>query len=255
MSKFVDKLHKLTKPSAPAIGFHVAASKSKNPPMLFVAGLSGVDTAEVTNAVRSNADAGLILNSSFKPGNLKKTIAAMGDIPLGVLIRGITEKRVSKLINSGCDFVVFDMQTSSAVLREEKTGKFLLVEPSLDQGLVNAINNLDIDGVFINKGEDPFITVKHLVVCHRFSKLLNKPLIVVLPSPITSVEIANLWKASIAGIVAPTTQPVDTFAELKEAINSLAEQTKRRRDKANAVLPQYREHISAEEEEEEEEEI
>ena len=252
MSKFVDKLHKLAKSPAPAIGFHVAASKSKNPPMLFVTGLSGIDTAEVTNAVRSNADAGLILSSSFKPGNLKKTITAMGDIPLGVLISGITEKRVSKVINSGCDFVVFDMQTSSAVLREEKTGRFLLVEPSLDQGLVNAINNLDIDGVFINKSEEAFITVKHLVVYHRFSKLLNKPLIVVLPSPITGVEIANLWKTSIVGIVTPPTQPVDTFTELKEAINTLAGQTKRRRDKANAVLPQYREHISAEEEEEEE---
>lgn len=250
MSKFVDKLHKLTKSPVPAIGFHVAASKSKNPPMLFVAELSGIDAAEVTNAVRSNADAGLILSSNFKPGNLKKTITAMGDIPLGVLIRGITEKRVSKVINSGCDFVVFDMQASSAVLREEKAGKFLLIEPSLDQGLVNAINDLDIDGVFINKGEDPFITVKHLVVCHRFNKLVNKPLMVILPSPITSVEIASLWKASIAGIVAPPTQPVDTFAELKEAINTLSGQIKHRRGKANAVLPQYREHISTEEEEE-----
>jgi len=252
MSKFVDKLHKLTKSPAPAIGFQVAASKSKNPPMLFVAGLSGIDTAEVTNAVRSNADAGLILNSSFKLGNLKKTITAMGDIPLGVLIKGITEKRVSKVINSGCDFVVFDTQASSAVLREEKTGKFLLIEPSLDQGLVNAINDLAIDGVFINKGEEAFITIKHLVVCHRFSKLLNKPLMVVLPSPITGVAIANLWKASMAGIVTPPTQPADTFAELKEAINTLSGQTKRRQDKANAVLPQYREYISAEEEEEEE---
>jgi len=169
-----------------------------------------------------------------------------------VLIRGITEKRVSKVINSGCDFVVFDMQASSTLLREGKTGRFLLVEPSLDQGLVNAINNLDIDGVFINKGEEAFITVKHLVVCHRFNKLVNKPLMVILPSPITSVEIASLWKASIAGIVAPPTQPVDTFAELKEAINTLSRQTKRRQDKANAVLPQYREYISAEEEEEEE---
>jgi len=252
MSKFVDKLHKLTKSPAPAIGFHIAASKSKKPPMLFVAGLSGVGAAEVTNAVRSNADAGLILNSDFKPGNLKKTIRAMGDIPLGILIRGIPEKKVSKLTNSGCDFVVFDMKASSTVLREEEVGRFLLVEPSLAQGLVNAINDLDIDGVFINKGEEPFITMKHLVVCHRFSKLLRKPLIVVLPSPITGIEITNLWKANAAAIVAPPTQPVDTFAELKEAINTLSEQTKHRRDKANAVLPQYREHISTEEEEEEE---
>ncbi|GAI40685.1 unnamed protein product, partial [marine sediment metagenome] len=171
---------------------------SKSLPMLLVAGLSGVDTTEAAKVAKSDVDAGLILNQSFKLRNLKQTIKAMGDIPLGVFIRGITEKKVNKLIDSGCDFVVFDMKTSPVTLQEGKMGKFLLIEPSLDQGLVSAINSLDIDGVFINKGEEPFITVEHLLVCHRFSRLLDKPIVITLPSLITSVELSNLRKASIA---------------------------------------------------------
>ena len=255
MSKFVDRLHNFSRSPVSPIGFHAAGSKSKSLPMLLVAGLSGVDTTEVAKVAKSNVDAGLILNQSFKLGNLKQTIKAMGDIPLGVFISGMTEKKVTKLIDSGCDFVVFDTKTSPVALQEGKIGKFLLIEPSLDQGLVSAINTLDIDGVFINKGEEPFITVEHLLVCHRFSRLLDKPLVITLPSLITNVELSNLQKASIAGVVVPPAQPVEALARLRRAIDNLPEEPKRRRGKANVVLPHYAVSTTIEEEEEEEEEI
>lgn len=252
MSKFVDRLQNLSRSPVSPIGFHAAGSKSKSLPMLLVAGLSGVGTTEAASVAKSNVDAGLILNQSFKLGNLKQTIKAMGDIPLGVFIRGITEKKVNKLSDSGCDFVVFDMKTPPVALQEGKMGKFLLVEPSLDQGLVSAINSLDIDGVFVNKGEEPFITVEHLLVCHRFSRLLDKPLVITLPSSITSVELSNLRKASIAGVVVPPAQPVEALAELRRAIDNLPDEPKHRRGKANVVLPHYVVNTTIEEEEEEE---
>lgn len=254
MSKFVDKLHNLSKSSVSPIGFHAAASEPKSLAMLLVAGLSGVDAREAENVANSNVDAGLILSQSFNLTSLEKTVKAMGDIPLGVLIKGMAGKKVSKLIGSGCDFVVFDMKTAAAALQGKKVGKFLLIEPSLDQSLVRAINGLDIDGVFINRGEESFITVEHLLVYHRFSELLDKPLVVTLPSLITSVELSNLWEAGIDGLVIPPAQPIEAFTELRKMIDHLPKRAKRQRGRVGVVLPHYGRGTTGEEEEEEEEE-
>ena len=252
MSKFVDKLHNLSKSSVSPIGFHAAASEPKSSAMLLVAGLSGVDAREAENITNSNVDAGLILNQDFKLGSLKQTAKTMGNVPLGVFIKGMAEKKVNKLIGSGCDFVVFDMKISATALQEEKIGKFLLIEPSLEQGLVRAINRLDIDGVFINRAREPFITVEYLLVCQRFSDLLNKSLVVTLPSLITSVELSNLWEAGIDGLVVPPEQPIEAFAELRRMIDNLPKGVKRQRGRVGVVLPHYGESTTGEEEEEEE---
>jgi len=252
MSKFVDKLHNLSKSSVSPIGFHAAASKLKSSPMLLIAGLSGLDAKEAENAANSNIDAGLILSQSFNLTGLKQTVKAMGNIPLGVLIKGMAEKKVNKLTGSGCDFVVFDMKTSAAALQKEKIGKFLLIEPSSEQSLVRAINRLDIDGVFINRCKEPFITMEYLLACQRFSELLNKPLVVTLPSLITGAELSNLWEAGIDGLVVPPSQPIEAFIELRRMIDNLPKGAKRQRGKVDIVIPHYEGDTTIEEEEEEE---
>lgn len=253
MSKFVDKLHNLSRSSVSPVGFHAAASEPKSLPMLLVAGLSGVDAKEAENVANTNVDAVLILSQSFNITSLKQTVKAMGDTPLGVLIKGITERKVNKLIGSGCDFVVFNMKTPAVALQEQRMGKFLLIEPSLDQSLVRAINGLDIDGVFINRAKESFITVEYLLVCQRFSELLDKPLVLTLPSLITSVELGNLWQAGIDGLVIPPAQPIESFTELRRTIDNLPKGAKRQRAKVGVVLPHYGGSTTGEEEEEEEE--
>ena len=252
MSKFVDKLHNLSKSSAASIGFHAAASELKSSPMLLVAGLAGVDVKEADALTGSNVDAGLVLSESFEIRSLEQMVKAMGDIPLGVVIKEMGNTSAAELIDSGCDFVVFDMKTPVAALRGEEAGKFLVIEPSLDQGLVRAINALEIDGVFINRGEESFITVEYLLICRRFSELLDKPFVVTLPSLITNAELGDLWKAGMDGIVIPPAQPVEAFTELRKMIDNLPKMAKHRRGKVGVVLPYYGGDIAAEEEEEEE---
>jgi hypothetical protein len=185
------------------MGFHPAASESKSSPMLLVAGLSGADIKEAKIVADSNVDAGLILRQTSKIEDIRQVARAMGDIPLGVLVKDVGKEEIGKLVDLGCDFVVFDIKTPAIALREEGIGEFLMIAPSLDQGLVRAINNLDVDGVFISRGEESFITVEHLLICHRFCELLNKPVLISLPSLVTGAELSTLWQTGIDGIVAP----------------------------------------------------
>jgi hypothetical protein len=108
--------------------------------------------------------------------------------------------------------------------------------------------------VFISsRGEDSFVAVEHLLVCQRFVELLEKPVIMALPSLVTKAELTGLWQAGVDGVVTPSTQSVETLAELKKMIGDLPRGARGRRDKAGVKLPHYGELVAREDEEEEEE--
>jgi hypothetical protein len=256
MSKFVDKLQSLSKSSTTPIGFHPSVSELKNPSMVLIVGLSGTQVKEAKIAADVNADAGLILSEGASAKVVKQMVEAVGDIPLGVFVKGMNEEKINELASSGCDFVVFDIRIPATVLHKEGVGKFLMIEPSLDQGLVRTINSLEVDGVFISsKSGESFVAVEHLLVCRRFVELLEKPVIMALPSLVTKAELTSLWQVGINGIIAPSTQSVEALAGLKKMIGELPKRARGKRAKAGVVLPHYGEGAAGEEEDEEQEEI
>jgi hypothetical protein len=222
MSKLVDKLQSISKSSTMPIGFHPSVSEQRNLAMLLIAGLSETQIKEAKIVVDVNADAGLILSEGQSARIVRQMVEAVGDIPLGVFVKGMSEEKINELMSLGCDFMVFDIKITAAVLNKEKVGKFLMIEPSLDQGFARAINGLEVDGVFISsKGEDSFVAVEHLLVCRKFVELLEKPVIMALPSLVTKAELTNLWQAGIDGIVAPSTHSIEALKELKKMIGDL----------------------------------
>jgi hypothetical protein len=254
MSKFVDKLQSLSRSSTAPIGFRSSVFELKSPTMLLIARLSGTKLDEAKIVANVNANAGLIWEGGSSTKIVRQMVKALGDIPLGVFIKSMSEDKIDELAGSGCDFVVFDVGIPAVILQKEEVGKFLMIEPSLDQGFVRAINNLDVDGVFINsRGEDSFIAMEHLLVCRRFIEILEKPVIMALPSLVTKAELASLWQAGVDGVVAPSRQSVEKLGELGKMINELPGKTRSRRAKADVKLPHYSGSVSGEEDEEQEE--
>jgi hypothetical protein len=94
------------------------------------------------------------------------------------------------------------------------------------------------------------VTVEHLLVCRRFVELLEKPVIMTLPSLATKEELKSLWQAGVDGVVAPLTQSVE---ELKKMIGDLPRGARGRRARAGVVLPHYGGGVVEEEDEQEEE--
>ena len=254
MSKFVDKLHSLSKSSTTPIGFHPSVSALKSPAMLLIAGLSETQVKEAKIVADVNADAGLILSEGPSAKVVNQFVEAVGNVPLGVFVKGMSEEKINELVSLGCDFVVFDIRIPAAVLHKEEVGKFLMIESSLDQGFVRAINSLEVDGVFIsNKGEDSFIAVEHLLVCRRFVEILEKPVIMALPSLVTKAELTSLGQVGVDGVVAPPTRSVEALAELKKMVGDLPREARGRRAKAGVMLPHYGGFVTGEEDDEQEE--
>jgi len=254
MSKFVDKLQSLSKSSTTPIGFHPSVSTLKSPAMLLIAGLSGTHVKEAKIVADANADAGLISNEDPNARIVKQMVEAAGDIPLGIFVKGMSEEKINELASLGGDFMVFDIRIPATILHKEDVGKFLMIETSLDQGFARAINRLEVDGVFISsRGEDSFVVVEDLLVCRRFVELLEKPVIMTLPTLITKAELTSLWQVGVDGVVVPSTQSVEALAELKKMIGDLPGGARGRRAKADVKLPHYGGFVSGEEDEEQEE--
>ncbi|MDH4292195.1 MAG: hypothetical protein OEV56_06265 [Dehalococcoidia bacterium] len=253
MSKFADKLQSLSKSSTAPIGFHPAVSEVRSPAMLLIVGLSGTQVKEAKIVADVNADAGLIVSEGASAKTIGQVVEAVGNVPLGVFVRGVSQKEIDELAGLGCDFVVFGIRGAAGILRKEEVGKFLMIEPSLDQGLVRAINSFEVDGVFISSGGDSVMAVEHLLVCRRFVELLEKPIIMTLPSLATKEELTSLWQAGVDGVVTPSTQSAEALAELKKMIGDLPRGARGRRARAGVVLPHYGGGVVGEEDEQDEE--
>jgi hypothetical protein len=257
MSRFIDKLKRVSQLAPQPMGFKVVQPVSK-PRMLLVARLPQVDVDNLADYV-SGADAILLpiakLTSEAK--KLREIVQAMPDIPWGGLLTGTRQDRIKRIVQAGGDFVVFPANASLKILEDEEVGKVLEVEASLDEGLLRTADELPVDAVFITDQEKSgyFLTWHHLMSFMHSANLLTKPLLVSVPASVTAGELQAIWEVGVDGVVADTEvgQPVGKFKKLRQMIDSLALPSKRRRVKAAALFPHLRGEtgtVTVEEEEE-----
>lgn len=237
MSRFVSKLQRLSKSTAPPIGFR-PSDKTEKATMLLIAGLSagGSEDGKLLNG--AEVDAALVFGPVANAAQVKQMLDDMKNVPCGIVVVGKDQEKLDDVLACSCDFAVFGVQVPIAALHKEGMGKFLLVESSLDWGSVKAINSLDVDGVFMDgKGIGSSITIGDLLAYRKFIELLEKPVVVILPCLLGAAELNDLWQLGVDGIVVPPGQPAKVMTELRKLINGLPRRARSRSSKVVAALP------------------
>ena len=262
MSKFIDKLNRVSLAASQRMGFGPIQPAQEQPKILLVASLACTDVAGSADYV-AGADAGLLHISDLSSGAeaIQKASQLVPDIPWGAWLKDADKEGIEQLAKAGCDFIVFPAaSTSLAIIQNNDVGRILVVEASLKDGLLRAINELPVDTVLIageHEGEST-LTWHHLMLFRRFADLLTKPLLASIPPNITGSELQTLWEAGVKGIVveAGAGQPAERFKELRQTVDSLTFSSPHKRKKIDALLPHIKGETDTivEEEEEEEEE-
>lgn len=258
MSKFADKLGRIYKTVAPAIGFRKPGTEAELPPLLLVANITKAGTRKAKSVVENGADAAVVNSECIDIAGLRELSASMNSTPLGLLLEDGNTEKTQELMKLDWDFIIIGLQTPVETVSKEGLGKILKIEPSLAPGLVRAINELStsIDGVLIT-GEAPSITIECLLTCQFIASLVNKPLLVNVNSSPTSNEVSSLYEAGVKGLLLPEGTTPKTFAELRKLVSSLPK-TPKRKTKAGVILPHLgmpETKVEKVEEEEEEEDI
>ena len=136
--------------------------------------------------------------------NLPKTAKPLKDTPWGVYLDE-SEEETAALAGAGCDFLVISPDSRVlAVPQDEKTGKILQVESSMEDGLLRAVNDLPVDAVLITdtmENNSPLVW-HQLMIYRHLTAFITKPLLVPVPAAIGEVELKALWDAGIDGVVA-----------------------------------------------------
>ena len=248
MSKFIDSLNKMVKAIPQPIGFKTTPSAPRKAKMILIASLTQASDI-------SGADAILISRSGSDAKALSGIARSQADIPWGLFSEDTNSRSFKSVAKAGGDFVVFPASAPLAIPENNKTGKILQVEASLDESLIRAINELPVDAVLITREQtgECTLTWQRLMLFQRFTDLLTKPLLVNVPLNVTTEELQILWKAGVEGVVVAIEhkRAAERLKELRQIIDK-TDFTPRRRGKTEALLPQISSEVSSIPEDEEE---
>ncbi len=239
MSKFTDKLNKVSKSVATPIGFHSATSEPGDSPLLLIAGIFSADIKKVKSLDGISIDAALILNQNIGLKKAKQFVKVLKDTPLGIIINQLGEINNANSATTGLDFIAFDKHVSMINVERTSVGKLLMIDASLNMDLIRAVNGLDIDGLVIDNSQADLLTVEHLLICQRLHELLRKPLLMILPSLVTGAELCRLWEVGVTGIISSKTWSVESLIGLRQKIDNLPKRHAPRNSKIDAILPNY----------------
>jgi hypothetical protein len=223
MSRFVDKLIQLSQVSSQPMGFRREKEFSKSRLMLVVDVNAGAITGDL-----EGADAVLF-------GEAKKTVTK-SKLPVGIKLVG---GKAIKL--EGIDFVILMLEMPVTMVENEKIGKVMAVDASLETGLLHSLDSLPLDALFIiSDGVQvpQIITWQYLMNCRRLATLSSKPILAGVSPQISKDELQLLWEAGIDGVVVAGLT-ADSLKKLRSLIDKLTLPSKGSRIKMMAIVPKF----------------
>lgn len=257
MSRFIDRVKKVTGDTPRPIGFGVARESVEKSRILLVANPAQNNVGKVAGV----CDAVLLQPSESKSSSraIKGAVKAVSEVPCGLWLSGSGDSEVESAAGAGIDFVVFPSDVSMAVLKkEDKTGKIMELPSTMEVSLLRAANELAVDAVLVSgeAGKENQLTCQTLMRFQLCAGLLEKPLLAIVPVSISTDELKTLWEAGIIGVVIAVadTSDVEKIAVLYGEIEKTTFPTRRRHKKMEVSLPSVGGKAEAREEEEEEEE-
>ena len=225
MSKLIDRLQKLGEPAATPMGFGAASRSNEGPLSLVLIGATTLaELKKSPELMEANVEAVAVTADPSEKG-LAEGVSGTGedrDHLWGVRVNSVNEEQAKQLIETGCDFLVFEAEdTAAAVLNDEELGTLLSVGPGLDEEVGRAIQDLPIDGVlFSPKGDLLPLTVKKLIDIQMVRGLVDKPLVIEAPSSLGQADLEALRDAGIGGLLVQLSDG-DAIGELRESIAGL----------------------------------
>lgn len=255
MSKFVDKLTRLSRSTGPSIGFRQSQTMPSRG-MLLAAEIAGSDVSLAKGAVAADIDALVVKIDSLvgQVDALKEAAKLAVNTPWGVHINKLGSDDAATLRDLGCDFVVVNAAASpAAILSEEDLGKILIVDAGWTDGMVRVIDQVALDAVFLDADETEAagFSLQRLLLCQRVASLARKPLLVSAPQVINSTGVQALHSIGVEGVLYRYAEDgsAGPLQKLKKAIDNLP--AYRGRGKGVALLPRVEAAGPAESEEEE----
>lgn len=261
MSKLIEKLERISEGSGQPMGFGAAVARPKISQILTIASVPAGNAQLINAATKEGPDALLLTVDNLEKDT--KALAKMNrdkaEIPWGVSLETVSKEDIAKLIELGCDYVIFSPDKApAAILMEERIGKVLKIDTSLPESLAKAINRLQVDAVLLSPagGDEATFTVHQLMILERLAGSTGKHILAAMPPGLSTGDIEMFWGLGVRGVIVDMAaeQLEQRLSQIKDAIQKLPTTHKKPKEKFRATLPAASRSPEREKQEEEEEE-
>ncbi len=240
MSEFIKKLESISQGSGRAIGFG-ANDKTKTFPMILIACITNLDAEQSDIAIECKADALLydVKDSANQAYTIAKLAQNEADIPWGVRLRKAGPEGIGRLAEAGCDFAIIDQEATAVVLQEEKMGKVLEIDISIEDGMLKGVGQLPLEALLVAESKySGSLTINQIINYYRLTGFAGKHSLAFLPKELSDLE--ALKDAGIKGVLMELSGKdlEDRIREVQETIRNLPtlKRNKPKRD-SHAGLP------------------
>jgi len=241
MSQFIDGLNKISRNNPQPMGFGRSKTAAPGPRIMLIAALPAAATKPA--ALTDGADAAIVRPAKNSDGSksVKKCAAAVPGIPWGIWFDGANTPAPAT-DDTAHDFIVFPAQeTPLSAIGKGKAGRLLAVDASLSDGLLRAVDDIEVDGLLLleNPAEAGTpLTWQDLMRIQHIARLVAKPLLAVVRAAITQGEIQQLWQAGVDGLVIELAAGRSgDIRRLRDTIDQMSFASPHHRRRNKALLP------------------
>ena len=241
MSKFLDRLEKITRGTPVSIGFGAASRAEKLPSMGLLGRLSDRAKALRGASVLAKIGAeGALIEGIDEEADVNELAQALKDVPWGRRVHELNAEQVSGYRGEGCDFLVFEPEKVLLdSLGDEDTAYVLCLRPDVDEGYLRGVEGLPIDAVLLDTdGMHPPLTLQHLTTISSVRSMFSKYLLLQIHGDLTARELEGLRDIGVDGLVVDVSAfSVKKLEGLRDRLLSLPRRQPDRASKRSAVLP------------------
>ena len=238
MSALIDQLEKaLRSGGAKPMGFGTASARARPAQLALVLSLPRPAAEEL--AVLAKAGAQGVLMPAAPPEGFAAA-AREHKLFWGVRAQEARSQEVQSLQESGCDFVVYRVDSPVQLFEQAGIGHVLELDAATAESLAGSLETLAPGAVYLPLDDMPYVSIRRLILCQRLARMGRKPLLVQVYPSIAAEELAALCDAGAAGVVveARGTEAATLAERLRDAIAALPARGKRSRaPKSEAILP------------------
>lgn len=256
MSRFLDRLERVSRGAPPPMGFGAAAHREQVAALGCIGIVRDGKTPKAEVISKGSLDAILIAGDSPAPPS-EEARAALGETPWGLWAASLEPDAAKAYKEAGCDFLVLDAHgVQLAALESEDIGYFLAVPANLEDRLLRSIESLPIDGVFlVGASLEPPLTLEHLMLIGAVRSMFGKYLMAEVSPKVSAKELEKLRDVGVEAVVVDLKGLTGkALGELHEHILAVPRQRKERGERM-ALVPHLApgQAVPPQEEEEEEE--
>ena len=259
MSRFFDRLERISSGVSSSIGFGAQAKAERLPSMALIGLLLEPTKAAkaASTLTKIGADGALMVwnGTDEEVGGLAEKLER---VPWGLRVQEFNGGQIAGYKQKGCDFLAFQPDVARLdALGDEDTGYLLCVQPDMDERSLRAIEDLPVDAVLLtlNSVKSP-LTLQHLITIGSIRGAFSKYLLLEMTGVPASAELEALRDIGVDGLVVDAmASSAKALEGLKESLYGLPKRQRDRSSKSVAILPSLvtaQESPAAEQEDEDE---